>query len=463
MATGFITPHDYRFLLAHQRELLLQTRCNRSCVVPGAHIYWYKLAKGRALGYARDGEAGSWWGRILIGGRYRMRRLARADDLISDQQCDAVSFDEARIHAQRFFREIGSTRTSRQPCDYASRVLDAKPMGSGFTVQQAVQNYVCALDGRVTKNYFRDQCRIAHNFILPTLGSTPCDDLSVVQLRNWFAALWPVESSRPRLCPRELGGPIFSLNTQIEQRMRQRANRILQALKSMLNHAWLDGHICDARPWQRVRPYKNSGPSPRRALSRDEIRELIAVAPPDLRQLILGGLFTGCRVSELRAMRVRDVDLESGTVFVYATKTARARRVVLTLEGLEFFARLTRARDLDGLVFRRRRNSPWRQHDHTKLFREACLRACLHGRVVFHELRHTYATRLLMAGASPFVVADQLGHKDCRQIIETYGHVSGEHAIRQIRDLTPPLVLSHWAVERIRDKQAAQSRSLTKR
>lgn len=69
--------------------------------------------------------------------------------------------------------------------------------------------------------------------------------------------------------------------------------------------------------------------------------------------------------------------------------------------------------------------------------RKASVDAALEPPVVFHESRHTYASRLIMAGVSPFVVADQLGHADCTQIIKTYGHVSAEFAVDQLRKLSP--------------------------
>ena len=44
-----------------------------------------------------------------------------------------------------------------------------------------------------------------------------------------------------------------------------------------------------------------------------------------------------------------------------------------------------------------------------------------------HDLRHTYATRLLMAHQSPAYVQKQLGHHSIAMTVDTYGHwIPGE-------------------------------------
>ena len=44
-----------------------------------------------------------------------------------------------------------------------------------------------------------------------------------------------------------------------------------------------------------------------------------------------------------------------------------------------------------------------------RVFRPAVRRAELDG-ITFHDLRHTYASLMVAAGATPHVIAEQLGH-----------------------------------------------------
>jgi integrase len=41
----------------------------------------------------------------------------------------------------------------------------------------------------------------------------------------------------------------------------------------------------------------------------------------------------------------------------------------------------------------------------------------------FHDLRHTHATHLLIAGVHPKVVSEQLGHSSVAITLDTYSHM----------------------------------------
>jgi integrase len=58
-------------------------------------------------------------------------------------------------------------------------------------------------------------------------------------------------------------------------------------------------------------------------------------------------------------------------------------------------------------------------------FRRACKRAGIED-FRFHDLRHTFASHLIMGGANPRTVQTLLGHKDLRMTMR-YSHLSPEH------------------------------------
>jgi integrase len=58
-------------------------------------------------------------------------------------------------------------------------------------------------------------------------------------------------------------------------------------------------------------------------------------------------------------------------------------------------------------------------------FRAACRRAKLDG-VVFHTLRHTFASRLVMAGTDLVTVKELLGHSSLDMVLR-YAHLSPGH------------------------------------
>ena len=59
--------------------------------------------------------------------------------------------------------------------------------------------------------------------------------------------------------------------------------------------------------------------------------------------------------------------------------------------------------------------------------------------VLFHELRHTYASGLINIGVSLKIIADQLGHADTRMVEEHYGHLCQDAKRDKIRSLSPVL------------------------
>ena len=69
--------------------------------------------------------------------------------------------------------------------------------------------------------------------------------------------------------------------------------------------------------------------------------------------------------------------------------------------------------------------------------RRGCMAARLRTRSP-HDLRHTYATILLMAHISPAYVQKQLGHHSISMTVDIYGHwVSGEGRERLDQALRP--------------------------
>lgn len=137
----------------------------------------------------------------------------------------------------------------------------------------------------------------------------------------------------------------------------------------------------------------------------------------------MGALYTGCRVSELAQMRVRDVGGHFFGVYVRPMKSYRGRYVHLPEEGMSFFLDQCETKDEEDLIFRMSSGRPW-SGSHKHLFRQAVIAATLPPGFVFHGLRHTYASQLVQAGTPLAIVAKQLGHSTTDTVSRTYGHLS---------------------------------------
>ena len=76
-----------------------------------------------------------------------------------------------------------------------------------------------------------------------------------------------------------------------------------------------------------------------------------------------------------------------------------------------------------GSVFRNRNGAPYRS------FRTAFERAVRKALILdftFHDLRHTFASRLVMSGVDLPTVKDLMGHKNINMTLR-YSHLSSEH------------------------------------
>ncbi|HME01889.1 MAG TPA: tyrosine-type recombinase/integrase, partial [Solirubrobacteraceae bacterium] len=112
----------------------------------------------------------------------------------------------------------------------------------------------------------------------------------------------------------------------------------------------------------------------------------------------------------------------SKTGEVGPTKTGRARTVTVPPPAQLALRSVPEHRS--GPLFSSPRDRMWRQHTHHRYWswlRKLANRPGLD----FYELRHCAATMLLERGATPWDVAQQLGHTDGGQLVmELYGHPS---------------------------------------
>jgi integrase len=160
------------------------------------------------------------------------------------------------------------------------------------------------------------------------------------------------------------------------------------------------------------------------------------VLGPVIRVIVLVAASTGLRQSELLGLRWRDVDWEAQRIrvrnaFVRGEHSGEGksdlstRRSVpmadLVVAALKAWSERTPYRAPDDLVFAHPQTG--RPVDRTKLsrrFKEACRDAEV--RVIrFHDLRHTFATRLAASGQPLRFIQELLGHADAKTT-QIYAH-----------------------------------------
>jgi integrase len=161
-----------------------------------------------------------------------------------------------------------------------------------------------------------------------------------------------------------------------------------------------------------------------RFLSREEQQSLLDCCSKRLRDVVLVALRTGMRRGELLGLRKQDLDFNRGLIILTKTKTDRGRQVPMTDEVKTVLARLAFGRQDDEHIFRNRWNGPYQQPraEFVKAMGKAGIKDFR-----FHDLRHTYASDLVMAGVDIFTVSKLLGHSNVKTTM-IYAHLSPDHA-----------------------------------
>jgi integrase len=138
-------------------------------------------------------------------------------------------------------------------------------------------------------------------------------------------------------------------------------------------------------------------------------------------------LHTGMRKGEQFSVTWNQVDLKGGNIHLDKTKNGSDRYVQLNetaLAALTLLKEDHKARKLEfDTLFYDRRDQPIR--DPREWFAAACEEAKIKG-VTWHTLRHTFASRLVMAGVDLKTVQELMGHKTIAMTAR-YAHLAPEH------------------------------------
>jgi integrase len=204
-------------------------------------------------------------------------------------------------------------------------------------------------------------------------------------------------------------------------------NRYLAALSAVCKWAWRELQWLQSNPVLSV----TKGPESTgvvRWLSDDERKRLLdacrASDDPNIHCGVMLALATGARYGNLRMLRWEHVDLERMVLMFPMTKNGTARAVPV-VGPAQAVLRAHRERDPtgQGWVFKGRKDAAPASLD--KPWRVVRAAAGLDD-FRFHDLRHTTASYLTMAGATLAEVAEALGHRTL-VMARRYSHQTAEH------------------------------------
>lgn len=202
------------------------------------------------------------------------------------------------------------------------------------------------------------------------------------------------------------------------------ANRHLSLLSKLFKLAVQWGRL-EKNPCQGVAKFKENNQR-HRYLSQEEIQRMFQAMESEPNKVIVAALkfllLTGIRKEEGLQATWEHVDLEQGLLFLPETKSGRSRHVVLNPEAITLLQAQPRI-DGNPYVF------PGRVHGQPlnnpiKGFKRILAAAGIEN-LRIHDLRHSFASLAVNAGATLYDVQHLLGHAS-PQTTQRYAHLADE-------------------------------------
>ena len=194
------------------------------------------------------------------------------------------------------------------------------------------------------------------------------------------------------------------------------------------------GYHPGPNPMRQIKKFREN-PGRIRYLTGEEASRLILAAAPHLKPILVAGLHTGGRLNELLSLKWGDIDFDRGIVsFRRETTKSRKERQVPVSPELTATLRRLRPGAPDERVFEYNGRGLVSVRSS---FKRACRKAGLGRDVVFHTLRHSFASWFVMNGGDPYRLQKYLGHSTMT-LTQRYSHLSPEFIRDGVQFIGPP-------------------------
>lgn len=253
-------------------------------------------------------------------------------------------------------------------------------------------------------------------WVAPTLGDKPIKDIAPSDLERIKTAM--LEAGR---APRTVE---YALST----------------VRQIINHARVGGVFVGDNPVRSVKKPKTDNRRDRFLTEEeaDRLLDALAAKSAQVHDMALLSLHTGLRANEIFSLTWGNVDMDRGTLAVRDTKSGHNRVAFMTQAVREMFEARKREEPSE-LVFPSETGGKIGQISQSFIKTVDALglnsgKTDRRDRVVFHSLRHTFASWLVQRGVDLFTVQKLMGH-ETMAMTQRYAHLAPDHLQAAVRTL----------------------------
>lgn len=236
------------------------------------------------------------------------------------------------------------------------------------------------------------------DYAKPTKKSWKTDKVRLAKLKKYFR-----ESDLRQITPMEIER--FRSGLLVKGMQKSTTNRYLALLKRMFNLA-IDEGLAETNPVRKVKFFSEAENLKERILTEDEEKRLVESCCDHMKDIVTFAVNTGMRLGEILNLKWANVDMKSEIIKVEFTKSAKTR--IVPMNGT-VSAMLSRPRKRGEAYVFTNPDSKDKFREIKRSFKTGCRRAGVEG-LRFHDLRHTFASRLVRNGVDIGAVRKLLGH-----------------------------------------------------
>ncbi len=200
-------------------------------------------------------------------------------------------------------------------------------------------------------------------------------------------------------------------------------NRELSGLRNIYNRA-IEWEMATKNPVKSVKFFREDE-GRLRFLEREEIKRLYDSCSDHLKSIVALAVVTGMRKGEILSLKWPDVDFRRKIITILKTKGQKKREIPI---GVGIFRLLLKQRKHPDSPYIFCHKDGKRIGSFKKAFKTALKRAGIED-FTFHDLRHTFASHLVMSGVDLKTVQEIMGHASFKTTLR-YAHLARNHKRR---------------------------------